>query len=1090
MSRSAALFSLLAAAAGLTASLTVNPAKLGSTAVRQSLAVPSSSSSQSAQAAQPSRSFRFEKTTAERPAAGADAPIRLTASDGTGLSLVALEADGVLEPPLAFTELHLTFENPREQTMEGRFSISLPPGASLSRFALKTAGGWQEGEVVERQRARETYEDFLHRRQDPALLEQEAGNEFSARVFPILPRARKEIIVSYSHTLARADEPYVLPLHGLSTVGRLDIRVLLGGRPAAGAPASNLGGEVSDRRVVELHKRDWTPDRDFEIGQDRASGSTTERAGLRHGNLAVVRVAAPVESVPEEITGLYVLLDSSASRALGYATEVRRLSELIAGLRAGAGGATPVAVAAFDQEVVPLYEGRADGFAAADEQRLLQRRPLGASDLGRALTWLGEHLGDKSGKKYPRVLLVTDGVATAGETETHALKAAVHALGAHGVERLDVLAVGGLRDEAVLRELATGNLAHDGQHIDGTAPLTDIARRLTLACRSGVKVAVAGATWIWPDTLDGVQPGDQALVYADLPADKPLRLTLDGKPYALAGEPATTERPLLERAWAQARIDRLIHLRETALSGDDDLRKALGLQITELSIKHRVISPFTALLVLETDYDYARFGLDRRALADILTVGPGGLEVLARKGGTLPPPDTQTAAAPKPAQPRMDLPASALRRQAAEEPMAQDSVTVSGESALEGDVPTGVPGRIEGGVEGGVAGGVPGGVAGGVVGGVVGGVPSAPRAPAPVPQEQEARAPGRAAADEAPSLEAIRVQPAPPPPPTPEVDKERKAAPYSGKFAEVMNDLAAGRVAQARKLAESWNTESPGDVLALIALGEAWEAAGDTAGAARAYGSLIDLFPSRADLRRLAGERLERLGNTAGLDLAIDTYKKAVLERPDHPSGHRLLAWALLRAGHTQEAFAALEKGIEQRYPGNRFLGVDRVLREDLGLLAAAWLRAEPGRRTEVLDRLSAHGASLETEPTLRFVLTWETDANDVDLHVYDRHGGHAYYEHKELPSGGALYADVTTGYGPECFTIPDPGHRDAAPYRLGAHYYSRGPMGYGMGTVQIVAHDGSGRLKIEPRPFVVMTDQAMVDLGSFGGGKAEAKGR
>ncbi len=1077
MSRTAALFSLLAAAAGLTASLTVNPAKLGGTAVRQSLAVPSSP-------AQPSRSFRFEKTAAERPAAGTDAPIRLTASDGTGLSLVALEADGVLEPPLAFTELHLTFENPRDQTMEGRFSISLPAGASLSRFALKTAGGWQEGEVVERQRARQTYEDFLHRKQDPALLEQEAGNEFSARVFPILPRARKEIIVSYSHALPRADEPYVLPLHGLSTIGRLDIRVLLGGRPAADAPASNLGGEVSDRRVVELHKRDWTPDRDFEIGQDRASG-TTERAGLRHGNLAVVRVAAPVESVPEEITGLYVLLDSSASRALGYATEVHRLGELIAGLRAGAGGATPVAVAAFDQEVVPLYEGRADGFGADDEQRLLQRRPLGASDLGHALTWLGERLGSK---KYPRVLLITDGVATAGETETHALKAAVHALGAHGVERLDVLAVGGLRDEAVLRELATGNLAHDGQHIDGTAPLADIARRLTLACRSGVKVAVDGATWIWPDTLDGVQPGNQELVYADLPADKPLHLTLDGKPYALPGEPATTERPLLERAWAQARIDRLIHLRETALSGDDDLRKALGLQITELSIKHRVITPFTALLVLETDYDYARFGLDRRALADILTVGPGGLEVLARKGGSLPPPDTQTAAAPKPEQPRRDFPAPALRRQAVEEPVEQDTVEVNAEAAPADQRELRDLGYVAGGVEG----GVPGGVAGGVAGGVVGGVPSAPMAAAPAPmQEQEARAPGRAAADEATRLDARMVRPVPPPPPPPPapetVDKERKAAPYSGKFAEVMNHLAAGRVSQARKLAETWNTESPGDVLALIALGEAWEAAGDTTGAARAYGSLIDLFPSRADLRRLAGERLERLGD-AGLGLAIDTYKKAVEERPDHPSGHRLLAWALLRAGHTQDAFAALEKGIEQRYPGGRFLGVDRVLREDLGLLAAAWLRAEPSRRTEVLDRLSAHGASLETDPTLRFVLTWETDANDVDLHVYDRHGGHAYYEHKELPSGGALYADVTTGYGPECFTIPDPGHRDAAPYRLGAHYYSRGPMGYGMGTIQIIAHDGSGRLKIEPRPFVVMADQAMVDLGSFGGGKAEAK--
>ncbi len=582
----------------------------------------------------PSAPFRFAKTPARPPEAEPAAPISLTASDGTGLSLVALEANGVLEPPLAFTELHLTFENPRDQRMEGRFRIALPPGAALSRFAMKNDSGWQEGEVVERQRARVAYEDFLHRRQDPALLEQEAGNEFSARVFPIPARGRKELIVSYSHALPRADQPYVIPLRGLSAIGRLDLRVFLGGKPAAGAPSSNLGGEVSERRVVELHKEDWTPDGDFEIAQDRADSPGKNRAGLRHDNLAVVRVTAPVEAVPQEIAGLYVLVDSSASRALGYATQVRRLNELIAGLRDGSGGGTPVGIAAFDQEVVPVFEGPASGFGETEARVLTDRRPLGASDLHQALVWLGKRLARSEGK-YPRVLLITDGVATAGETGTGELKAAVHAMGTHGVERLDVLAVGGLRDETVLRELTTGNLQHDGQRIEGAAPLAEISRRLTLACRSGIKIKVDGAAWSWPETLDGVQPGDETLVYADLPADRPLRLSLDGRPAKLGGI-ASTERPLLERAWAQARIERLLHLRDTAPAGDEDLLRALTLQITEVSVRHRVLSPFTSMLVLETEYDYARFGLDRRALADILTVGPGGLEVLARKGSDLP----------------------------------------------------------------------------------------------------------------------------------------------------------------------------------------------------------------------------------------------------------------------------------------------------------------------------------------------------------------------------------------------------------------------------------------------------------------------
>src|SRR3954464_13439774 len=210
-----------------------------------------------------------------------------------------------------------------------------------------------------------------------------------------------------------AAPPSPLPPPGLSEIGRLDLRVFLGARPPTGAPSSNLGGEVSERRVVELHKETWTPDRDFEIGQDRVAN----RAGLRHDNLLVARVAAPVEAVPQEIAGLYVLVDSSASRALGYATQIHVLSDLLAGLRDGAGGGTPVGAAAFDQEVVSIFEGPASGLGETEAQALTGRRPLGASDLHQALTWLGKRLA-KSGGQNPRGPLITDRLAPPGETRT------------------------------------------------------------------------------------------------------------------------------------------------------------------------------------------------------------------------------------------------------------------------------------------------------------------------------------------------------------------------------------------------------------------------------------------------------------------------------------------------------------------------------------------------------------------------------------------------------------------------------------------------------------------------------------------------
>src|SRR5690606_17431651 len=129
-----------------------------------------------------------------------------------------------IEDPLALTELHLVFENPEPRVLEGTFAITLPQGASISRFAMKVGEAWQEGEVVEKQAARRAYEDFLHRRQDPALMEQAGGNEFTARVFPIPANGRKEIVIAYSEVI-EGTSAYTLPLRGLPMLGALDVDV-------------------------------------------------------------------------------------------------------------------------------------------------------------------------------------------------------------------------------------------------------------------------------------------------------------------------------------------------------------------------------------------------------------------------------------------------------------------------------------------------------------------------------------------------------------------------------------------------------------------------------------------------------------------------------------------------------------------------------------------------------------------------------------------------------------------------------------------------------------------------------------------------
>src|SRR6185295_12711638 len=127
-------------------------------------------------------------------------------------------------------------------------------------------------------------------------------------------------------------------------------------------------------------------------------------------------------------------------------------------------------------------------------------------------------------------------------------------------------------------------------------------------------------------------------------------------------------------------------------------------------------------------------------------------------------------------------------------------------------------------------------------------------------------------------------------------------------------------------------------------------------------------------------------------ELAIDTYRRAVADRPDHLTGHRLLAYALVRAKRPADAFAAILAGLDQKYPGGRFNGGMRVLGDDAGMIGAVYAAAVPAKRAEIAKALADRKLELATVPSTRFLLYWETDANDVDFHIRDAGGGHAYY--------------------------------------------------------------------------------------------------
>jgi len=544
------------------------------------------------------------------------APISLTASDGSGLELVSLHARVVIEDPLAFTELHLSFHNPEPRRREGRFEIVLPEKAAVSRFATRVGERWQEGEVVERRRAQQVYEDFLHRKQDPALLEKAVGNELSMRVFPIEPSADKEIVLSYSEELVRSGEPYRLMLAGLPTLHDIEVDVRVGSSSDSGRSSSERARGSS--AALKLYDNDFTPRGDLEVRLP-----WQKAVALRSGELVLARVAPVVQPAAAPIDGLTVLFDTSASRALGWKAQVERANALLAELTKRAGD-FELRVIAFDQGADEVYSGPASGFGSKARDALLARGALGATDLAQALA-----LAAQGPTGHARVLLIGDGVVTAGADDTTALREAVAKLAAHGARRMDVLGEGGLRDAETLRALTGAGLAQSGVVLDARASISRLADELLQGTVARVEVKVAGASWVHPAVLTSVQPGDERLVFVQLPVDAPLQIELVGAGIA-APELQVVPRPLLERAWARAMIEaksgELRALPQTA----GEARGALERRIVELSVRHRVVSDLTALLVLETEQDYARFGIARTERAEILRVGDEGVELVER----------------------------------------------------------------------------------------------------------------------------------------------------------------------------------------------------------------------------------------------------------------------------------------------------------------------------------------------------------------------------------------------------------------------------------------------------------------------------
>jgi hypothetical protein len=547
-------------------------------------------------------------------------------------------------------ELEHVFHNPSPQRLEGTFRFPLPAGASLLGLAMEINGELMEGELVERRKARRTYEKIVDEMQDPALLEWEQGNTFKLRVFPIEPRSDKRIVIRLLAPLQRSpggarlvldtSSPRLqrrIPSFSVQFQGRtvLDEKDFRPGRqlvlpvPAALLPAGPVRERRADGLYTALRLR---PDWDL---LDRRSGA----AG----------------SVPPR--DVVLVLDTSRSALESRRLALQTVRTLLAGLRPQ----DRFLVLAADVTV----RGHADGLVPANRQQqsaalafLQAIEPDGATDLGLALAQAARRLKDRgAAERAPQLVYIGDGTATWGETDPAALRRLASA--ALGELPLHAVILGKGASDTLLRDLAA---AQGGRAAAPRTPLE--VRRFALALaqapgapRLRAARAVAGEQdQVYPRQPQTLFPGDELELLVRTPPGQapPRAVTLRGMH---DGRPVTQVFPAVRVAPARQVAHRWARLHLAQLQATGAERE----QVVQQSLRYGVMSRHTAFLVLESEEAYrqhqiARRQKEQRARDGQPRVSGGDLESVGLRRASMSPNEMQ------PGDPEIRIPAPADAR--------------------------------------------------------------------------------------------------------------------------------------------------------------------------------------------------------------------------------------------------------------------------------------------------------------------------------------------------------------------------------------------------------------------------------------------
>src|SRR6266496_1003085 len=550
------------------------------------------------------------------------------------LEVTSHHVNVAIDGQVAITSIDQEFYNPNDQRLEGSYMFPVPTGAHIDKFSMEIGGKSVDAELLPADKARGIYEDIVRKMRDPALLEYAGRDLFKVRIFPIEPRSRKPIKISYTELL-RSGAGTVTYLYPLSTekfsarpIKNLSMKIeLKSAEPLASIYSPSHKVEIKrdgpNRAVIGYESKDEKPDTDFQLvynseARDVGLSLITHKPVGEDGYfllLAAPTTAKETKPAPKDVV---FVVDTSGSMAGAKLQQAKTALEFCV---ENLNNEDRFEIVRFSTEAEPLFGKLVD---ADSEHRkrasnfIADLKPIGGTAIADALQSALKARTERTERPF-LIIFLTDGLPTVGTRNPDEIVAEVKKAGS---ARIFSFGIGSDVNTQLLDQIAEGTRAFS-QYVlaneDLELKVSNFYTRIKEPALTNLKLDLGGGvrtSKMYPADLPDLFRGDQLVVAGRYSGAGDVEAQLTGNvggreqsfTYKLHFDDRKTTDDYVPRLWATRRVGFLLD--EIRTHGETaELRD----ETTDLARKYGIVTPYTAYLIVE-DEDRRRVPMADRSM--------------------------------------------------------------------------------------------------------------------------------------------------------------------------------------------------------------------------------------------------------------------------------------------------------------------------------------------------------------------------------------------------------------------------------------------------------------------------------------------